>query len=138
MTRCTSQFRRHAATAMLGLLVTLAAPGCEQWGSPTAPPVAVSVRDSVLGKGKVLRVTNTSDAYLHQVEASVAANAGMPGRTAVIAEALAPHRTVEVGWIQLGDRELLAGERVSVRCRGYAQALTVTVPANSAPREVAR
>ena len=125
----------------IGPLMSLMLLGCSNFANPVMqPPVVVSVRDSLVNRGKVLIITNASGEHLHQVQVFVAANSahGAPEKKAVVAESLEPHRQVQVGWLELGDRNLLVGDRGSVTCHEYSHAMTITIPATSAPREAAR
>lgn len=115
--------------------------GCSQFANPIMkPPVVVSVRDSLVSRGKVLIITNTSKEHLHQVQVSVAANPSrdLPERKAVVAEALSPHQQTQVGWLELADRPLVAGDRVSISCHEYGHELTITIPETSVSREAAK
>lgn len=105
----------------------------------TEPPIVVSVRESHLDRGKVLRITNTMFFSVHQVQVIVAANPKyrFPEVTAVVADSLASNYTVEVGWRELGGRELVPGDTVSVTANNYGS-VTITVPKLTAPRQAAK
>ena len=120
------------------MALTAIMPGCDDAvRSVKQPPVVVTVRESLVNKGKVLKITNTSSEYLHQVEVQVggAASSALPAKSAVVAVALAPHATASVGWLELGDRPLVVGDVVAIRCHEYGQPLMVTVPEVSSANE---
>ena len=105
-----------------------------------SPPVTVSVRNSLVNRGKVLIITNTSDNHLRQLEVAVSANSsnGLAGTTVVVAASLSPHKSIEVGWLELGNRELGVGDDVVLNCRGYALGFSVKVQEISSPRQAAK
>jgi hypothetical protein len=125
------------AMGTMAVVVSVLGSGC---GAVSQPPVVVSVRDSLLDRGKVVRITNTSEWHLHQVQVHAAANHehNLPERTAVVAESLAPHQTVEAGWAELAGRHVVVGDVVSVSCHEYGGRRTTTIPETIARREAAR
>jgi len=124
----------------MGAVAVLTSAICVGCGAVSQPPVVVSVRDSLLDRGKVVRITNTSEGHLHQVQVHVAANRerNLPERTAVVAESLAPHQTVEAGWAELGGRHVVVGDVVSVICHEYGARRTITITDTISHREAAR
>ncbi|MEL7267386.1 MAG: hypothetical protein AAFN70_18315 [Planctomycetota bacterium] len=89
-----------AAACLAAFLVILGTAGCNNLAGP---PIAVSVRNSMLGEsfGKVLIITNQSDQYLHQV--TVCIDGGAP---ITVHDSLEPHQTRSVGWLELMDYRL--------------------------------
>ena len=80
------------------------------------PPLALTVRDSTGGNGKVLRITNTSDGPIHQVRLL------LPNRQdhyeKVIADTIQPHDTIEIGPTESG-LALEKGMLIELRANGY-------------------
>jgi hypothetical protein len=100
----------------------------------------VQVHAAAKARADCVRITNTSEWHLHQVQVHAAANHehNLPERTAVVAESLAPHQTVEAGWAELAGRHVVVGDVVSVSCHEYGGRRTTTIPETIARREAAR
>lgn len=90
---------------------------CLACGPIGAPPLAVTYRDSLVGLGKVLQVTNQGDAALSELEVRVETPEGDVKHQAL--PSLAAGETTEVGWRKLEGFEIPSGSRVSIRCPGY-------------------
>ncbi len=90
------------------------------------PPLSIVTRDSFVGAGKVLIITNTSDDYLHACTIKIEAPNGQVFGPKVFATTLEPHAGIEVGWMELEGWVVEPGERVTVSCRGFGN-LTVYV-----------
>jgi hypothetical protein len=86
------------------------------------PPLLLTWRESFIGAGKVIRVTNASDDYLHALEFTVEGPDGTVKKH--FKETLSPHQTYEFGWRELDGWEVPAGARVSIHCRDYGLAVT--------------
>lgn len=84
------------------------------------PPIEVAVRDSVVGRGKVIRLTNTGNKQLQLVRLELVGE-GKEFK-GVIAKAIKPHDTAEVGWTELGFAPV-AGMSVKVTCNDYPEAV---------------
>ena len=84
------------------------------------PPVTVSQRDSVVGQGIVIGVTNTSDDYLHEVVVEITSPAGETRQFAMAT--LNPHESVNVGWLKLDGWPIPEGSEVSVSAKGFMMA----------------
>lgn len=81
------------------------------------PPVSIGQRESLVGQGKVLTITNTSDKFLHEVTVRVE---GPDGETrAFSAPTLEPHESLSVGWLKLDGWPIPDGAEVTVSCKGY-------------------
>jgi hypothetical protein len=80
------------------------------------PPLAVTVRHAMVGNGKVLRITNTSNEPIHQVRLSLANRQDHYER--VIADTIQPHDTIEFAWQESGFA-LEKGMRIELRASGY-------------------
>lgn len=114
---------RRSAT-YLSILVCLAAfwlVACEQ----LQPPVSVGQRDSAVGQGKVILITNTSDAPLQEVRVRVE---GADGEAREHFEAsLGAKEALQVGWLKLDGWPIPEGAKVSVTADGYAMAFKATL-----------
>lgn len=76
-------------------------------------PLSVIPKNSMLGKGKVMVVTNISDEYLHECSVSVNKQ-----QTDVAIPTLKPHESQNIGWLELGY-ELRAGDQIAINCKKY-------------------
>ena len=103
MTKC---LRLISAVTVFGLIA----------GCGGGPPVTVHHRDSILDMGKVIIVTNNSDKYLHGVKVRV--SAGDQEKTCLILT-IAPHDSVEVGWMQLDEWKIPEGSETRITCDGF-------------------
>ena len=113
-----------AVMLMLNLLVQ----GCGVSALP--PPVQVTYRDSLVGVGKVIQITNISSHHLYNVRV-VGRNYGELSSASVKAtDHLRPHQTVEVGWLEFEAWVPSPGESVEVYCNDYATPFISTVPDN--------
>jgi hypothetical protein len=117
---------RILSAVLIGLLTA-----CSQLSSP---PVAY--RQSILGQGLVLIITNASpDVSLIHVGIR-ATRPGESTREALLEPSLAPGETVEAGWLELrqeGDSSvdqasIVAGTKIEIFARGFGMPLRVTVP----------
>ena len=99
--------------------------GCSKPAPPTGPPpIEVAVRDSVVGRGRVIRLTNTGDRELQLVKLDVA---GSDKKfSGVIAKSIPPHETKEVGWLELGFK-VVDGMTIEVGCKDYPEVVSHTV-----------
>jgi hypothetical protein len=93
-----------------------------QAGSP--PPLALTVRDSAAGNGKVLRITNTSNGPIHQVRVSLSNRQDHYER--VIADTIQPHDTVEFVWTESGFK-WEKGTLIEFRASGYGDSFRDTI-----------
>jgi hypothetical protein len=81
--------------------------------SPIPPNIQVGFRDSLLGRGKVVILTNRSGDHYYDVRVSVRTSNGRSA--SVIANRdLAPLGSCEVGWLELGNWVVEPGETVFV------------------------
>jgi len=99
----------HAAVAV-GLLLTVSA-------CTLKPPISVAVRESLIGQGLVIAVTNTSDEHLHEVTVKIESPSGETRE--YFQPTLDPHESVNVGWLKLDGWPIPQGSRVKVSCKGY-------------------
>ncbi len=92
--------------------------GAGRVGGPLSPPFGVSFRNSYIGAGVVMNVSNHSDKNLYGVRVHIA---GKNGRStdANIATVLKPGEEKEVGWLELDRWKLEVGEDISVYADSY-------------------
>jgi hypothetical protein len=100
--------------AFIVLLVAFSLLGCIK-----APPLSVVQRDSIVGEGKVLIITNASDEYLHNCTIKIQAANGNTLGQSVFAATLKPHESIEIGWLELGNWTIEPGQIVTLGARGY-------------------
>jgi hypothetical protein len=119
-------------TARLALIFALAlftaVPPAEALFGIGEPPITLTIRESKVGAGMVLMITNTSDEPLHQITVSASNDdAKRELKEVVVATTLKPHATIEVGWMEL-DWAFQPGELVRVGAKGYMAYVRGTVP----------
>ena len=90
----------------------------------TQPPVSAGVRDSVLGLGRVLQLTNDGDRPLTHVKVE-AANAARNEHVAYQFERIDAHEQKELGWREWGW-SVEPDETVKVGADDYALSITFT------------
>ncbi len=120
--------------AFTGVLAAVGAVGCLIHGqadsillhdqAASKPPLAVAVRDSIIGNGKVLRITNTSNRPIHQVRLSLSIREEHYER--VIADTIQPHDTIEYAWAESGF-PLEKGMLIELRTSGYGGSFRDTI-----------
>ena len=116
------------------LLFVASLTGC---GRLSSQPLAVAYRESILGQGLVLVITNASPdiTLIH-----LGLRADLPGagrREVLLKPSVAPGETVEAGWLELRQRgdssaaqsAIVPGMHVEIFARGYALPIRLTVPA---------
>lgn len=97
-----------AAVALLPLALTACA---------MKPPILVAVRESLVGQGLVIAVTNTSDEFLHEVTVEIESPSGEIRK--YYQATLDPHDSVNVGWLKLDGWPIPQDSKVKVSCKGY-------------------
>jgi len=103
------------------------------WGcgvEVTDPPIEVHSRDSLIGAGRIIQVSNTSNQALSKIEVQIESPAGEERR--FTHDTLEGFETLEIGWKRLGGWEIPTGADVTVRCEGYLGSVTATVTASAA------
>ena len=80
------------------------------------PPLSVVTRDSLVGEGKVFIITNTSDQPLHECTLMLEAPGGKTYGPKVFATTMAPHKSMEIGWLELGNWTPSSGQTVEMTC----------------------
>jgi hypothetical protein len=114
-----------AVVGVIGCLIDYQADSDLLDGLTTSkPPLALTVRDSMAGSGKVLRITNTSGRAIHQVRLSVSNRQDHYER--VVADTIRPHDTIEVRWTDSGFA-LEKGMQIELRASGYQGSFRDTI-----------
>ncbi len=103
---------RCSSTTLVCLVLALTA--CAQ-----EPPISVGKKESVVGQGLVITVTNTSEEHLHDVLVKIVSPAGETKELAI--PTLTPHESVNVGWLKLDGWPIPAGSEVTVSAKGYGK-----------------
>ncbi len=119
-----SGYNRVMHTRCLWPLLLLAAAGlaCDL----ASPPLEVTYRDSLVGAGKVLQITNHGERELKALRVKVETPAGEEKEH--IVESLAAGESIEVGWLKLEGFEIPPGAEVSIRCDGYPLPYRTVLP----------
>ncbi len=86
------------------------------------PPITIGKKESAVGQGLVISITNTSDEHLHDVIVDIKSPAGESKQFTMAT--LAPHESVNVGWLKLDGWPIPQGSEVSVTCKGFAMAVS--------------
>lgn len=118
---------------LLSTCLTTALGGCNTSGNSVlprpVPPVTLSYRDSVIGLGKVIRISNRSGHHLYNVKV-VGRNVEKNSSASVKAtDHLRPGETVEVGWAEFEAWIPIPGETVEIYCDDYIVPYLSIVPA---------
>ena len=82
------------------------------------PPISLGKKESAVGQGMVVSLTNTSEDHLHEVMLDIESPAGETKQFSI--PTLNPHETVNVGWLKLEGWPIPEGSKVTVSCKGYA------------------
>jgi hypothetical protein len=90
------------------------------WGLEV--PLSIISKNSMLGKGKVLVITNTSDEYLHECSISI----NPPNDNPLVIPTIGPHASNDIGWLELGF-ELRPTDQISILCKKYAIPFTLKI-----------
>lgn len=106
---------RHRPPALVLLVLFALLLGCE--GKGLKPPISLGKKNSLVGQGEVVTLTNTSDDYLHEVRVSIEAPSGESRELTL--PTLEPHETESVGWLKLDGWPVPVGAKVKVTCEGY-------------------
>jgi hypothetical protein len=107
--------RRLSGVALVAILG-----GCSSPPPSGPPPIEIAVRDSVIGRGKVIRLTNVGDKELHLVRLELTGE-GKEFK-GVIAKVIRQHDTTEIGWTELGFG-VFPGMSLRVTCNDYPEAI---------------
>jgi len=93
-----------------------------------APPVDVSYRDSLVGIGKIIRLTNSGAEPLSALEVRIE-NPNGDVKNHPIAS-LAGGSTLELGWKKLDGFQVELGAQVAVRAEGFVLPLKAQLTAS--------
>ncbi len=107
---------RTVAIVSLSLLVTACA---------LKPPISIGKKESAVGQGIVVTLTNTSDEHLHDVIVSIESPEGESKQ--YVMPTLSPHESVNVGWLKLEGWPIPPGSKVSVTAKGFQMAVSGTL-----------
>ena len=110
-------------------LVCALASGCGKSALP--PPVTVSYRDSLVGAGKVIQISNNSPHHLYNVRVVGRNFDEVSSASVKAADHLGPNDYVEVGWMEFEAWVPRSGESVEVYCDDYATPYVSIIPENS-------
>ncbi len=110
--------------AVLGTVFTLTKTGHLK-GVGLKAPVEISLRDSLLFSGKVVKVTNTDPET--QLECTLTVRNASGDTTKTHSFKLAPGRAYEVGMVQM-QWNFKTGEKVQVKARGYLLPTRFVIP----------
>lgn len=105
-----------ATCGALGVLALLA---LLLYGCQLSPPVSISERESLVGQGQVIRITNTSDRVLREVRVRITGPDGGEAHEH-FEPRLDPGAELEVGWLKLDGWPVPKGAGVAVSAKGYA------------------
>ena len=86
------------------------------------PPISIGKKESAVGQGIVISLTNTSDEHLHDLIVSITSPAGENKQ--YVQTTLSPHESVNVGWLKLDGWPIPVGSEVSVTAKGYQMAVS--------------
>jgi len=110
--------------AILLLMPELA--GCGNSALP--PPVKVSYRDSIFGAGKVAQIKNDSAHHLYNVRVTGREYDTLESASVRVTEHLAPHASVEVGWLEFGSWCPAPGESLEIYADNYLSPYVSVIP----------
>jgi hypothetical protein len=118
------QHSTGACTTCIALILTIATLcGC----GGRSPQLTVRFRDSAVGIGKVLILTNASDKTIHGIQIVAKSDRGdqvtrdIPGR-------LEPNGVLEIGWLELEGWKPKPGETFLITAEGFPKPLQVEIP----------
>ena len=113
-------------SAILVSIVISSLLGCGQSALP--PPVKVTHRQSLVGIGMVVQITNTSGHHLYNVKVVGRNFKDVQSASVTATEHLRPHTSVEVGWIEFEAWVPVPGETIEVYCDDYALPKVSIIP----------
>lgn len=93
-----------------------------------APPVEINYRDSLVGIGKIIRITNSGADGLSALEVRIENPNGDVKNHPVAS--LAPGTTLELGWKKLDGFQVELGARVTVKAEGFVLPLKAELTAS--------
>ena len=120
------KLRLRRIPAVLLAFVITSYSGCGQSALP--PPVKVTHRQSLVGIGMVVQITNTSGHHLYNVKVVGRNIREVESASLVATEHLRPRDSIEVGWMEFDGWVPLPGETIEVYCDDYALPKVSIVP----------
>ena len=105
------------------LVLALALAGCDL--SLGAPPIELSIRDSLVGAGVILQIENSGSEALTGLEVEITAPDGTQRH--FTQDVVDSYATVEIGWKKLGGWQIPGGSEVEIRADGYLRPLAATI-----------
>src|SRR6056297_992167 len=112
-----SSFFKQGAFGLLLASIILPQTGCGK--SVLPPPVDVGYRESLVGLGTVIQITNNSAHHLYNVRVVGRNYESFTSASVKVTEHLTPGETIEVGWLEFGSWVPVAGESIEVYCDEY-------------------
>ncbi|MEM7582642.1 MAG: hypothetical protein AAF560_04630 [Acidobacteriota bacterium] len=85
------------------------------------PPISVGQRESTVGQGIVISLTNTSDKHLHEVVVDIVSPEGEAKQ--LVIPTLNPHESFNVGWLKLDGWPIPKGSSVKVSAKDFAMSV---------------
>lgn len=89
------------------------------------PPISIGQRESKLGQGIIVLVTNTSDQTLNNVRIRVEGPDGSAHEYFEVT--VAAKQVLEVGWLKLDGWPVPPGAKVEVSADGYSMTVKATL-----------
>ncbi len=86
-----------------------------------APPISIGQKESTVGQGIVISLTNTSDKHLHEVVVDIESPDGEAKQFVI--PTLTPHESFNLGWMKLDGWPIPKGSRVKVSAKDFAMAV---------------
>jgi len=90
-----------------------------------APPLNVEHRESLLGAGRILQISNFGEVSLNCAEVRIETPSGDVKNHGL--GTLAAGELIELGWKKLGGFEIPFGAEVTFECEGFLLPLTVEI-----------
>ena len=100
------------APRLIALVLVLVITGCN-----LQPPISIGQRESRVGQGLVVSVTNTSDEFLNRVVVTIESPEGE--RKELALPTLGPRESINVGWLKLDGWPIPPGAKVTVAAEGF-------------------
>ena len=133
-TNCVKAVLKAAMLLALSALPAILA-GCNENGQTAlprpAPPVTITYRDSLVGIGKVIQVTNSSADHLYKVKVVGRNFQENSSGSVKVSDDLAPGASAEVGWVEFGKWVPQPGETVEIYAEGYLVPAISYIPKDS-------
>lgn len=123
---------RVGVALVVGLLSAAGLGGCQQQAAPPKagpPPLRVSFRKSQIPtQGMVACVNNPSaEASIQVVAVFVQGKGEKQERSYRLDRQVKPLDSISVGWVEFGGWKLKPGDKLRIRCEGYAGDLVCEV-----------